>query len=244
MAAKKQNYPVILGTSEGESGFFGLEEAVALVKIFKKKYNVSAFLHLDHGKDIDIIKNAIKVGYDSVHFDGSSLPIEENLKKTKYVVALAHKKGILAEGEIGYLRGSSKIHNKHIVIKKEDLTNPESAALFVKETKADLLAIAIGNVHGLSKKSPNLDLERLRKIKTKAFLVLHGGSGISGHDIKKTIINGITKININTELRIAWRTALLQSLKKQQEQIKPYKILPMAISAVQQKVEEKIKLFK
>lgn len=240
-AAQKLKSPVILGTSEGESNFLGLEETIALFEISRMKYNVSAYLHFDHGKDIDLIKRAVDFGYLSIHFDGSGLSFEENIEKTKKVVKYAHSRGVLVEGELGYIRGSSEAYKKKIKIKKEDLTSPEQVFQFVKETGVDSLAISIGNVHGIYKGQPRLDFERLKEIsrKTNAFLVLHGGSGIPQKEIKKAIALDIIKININTELRVVWK----ESLKKMRSEIKPYKVLSQAQKSIQEKVEQKIKLF-
>jgi len=228
-AARKMKSPVILGTSEGESKFLGLEEILALVEISKMKYKVSAFLNLDHGKDLDYIKKAIDFGYSAVHFDGSDLSLEKNMKYAKRIVEYAHKKGVLVEGEIDN-------------IKEKSLTSPDKAKRFIEQTKVDSLAMAIGSAHGMYK-NPKLDFERLKQIKenTNVFLVLHGGSGIPDMQIKKAIKLGINKININTELRLAWKGTLAKSLKSQE--VKPYKILPQAQKAVQHKVEEKIEVF-
>lgn len=263
-AAQKMKSPVILGTSEGESRYLGLKEIVALVEISKinpvrdseneekaisggisngVKYKVPAFLNLDHGKDLNWIKKAIDFGYPAVHFDGSELPFKKNIKCAKKIVEYAHKKGVLVEGELGYLRGDSKFHKKTARIEKEDLTLSEKAYRFVKETKVDSLAIAIGNIHGIYTGMPKLDFERLKEInkKTKAYLVLHGGSGIPKTEIKKAIKFGIVKVNINTELRLTWKKTLEKSFKTQE--IRPYKILPKVQKAIQKKVEEKINLF-
>lgn len=246
LAAKKLRSPVILGTSQGESNFLGLSAIVPLIygQIFELKINPdSVFLNLDHGKEINYIKKAIEVGYQMVHFDGSDLSLKNNIKKIKGIIKYAHKKGVLVEGELGYLREKSEVHQGKFKIKKEDLTKPEEVVKFVAETNVDALAIAIGNIHGIYKRMPKLDLKRLREIskKSNVFLVLHGGSGISSNEIKKAIKSGITKININTELRLAWKKSLEQSLKT--KEIKPYKILPQVSKAVQKVVEEKIKLF-
>ncbi len=229
-AAERMKTPVILGTSEGESKFLGLKEISALVEISKMKYKVPVFLNLDHSKDLDYIKKAIDFGYSAVHFDGSGLSLEKNVKYAKKVVEYAHKRGVLVEGEIDS-------------IKEKSLTSPDKAERFVEQTKVDSLAIAIGSAHGMFKKA-KLDFERLKQIrkKTNAFLVLHGGSGVSDMQIKKAIKLGINKININTELRLAWKRTLAKSLKAQE--IKPYKILPKVQKAVQEKVEEKVKVFK
>ena len=244
-AAKKLSAPVILGTSEKESKFLGLEETIAQVRILENKMGLKLFLHLDHGKDLNYIKRAIDLGFDSVHFDGSELPFKENLKSTKEIVNYGHKKDVLVEGELGYLRGESRFfQKKKVAIKKEDLTKPEQAQEFVEKTKVDLLAPAIGNVHGIYPEMPELDFERLKEInqKTDAFLVLHGGSGLSRDEIKKAIKSGIQKININTELRLVWRESLQKILKTSKE-IKPYIILPQVSQAIEKKVEKYIKLF-
>jgi len=255
-AAQKMKSPVILGTSEGESRYLGLKEIVALVEISKIKYRVSAFLNLDHGKDLNWLKKAIDYGYSVVHFDGSELPFKENIKCAKKIVEYAHKKRVLVEGELGYLRGESKFHKKIARIEKEDLTLPEKAYRFVKETKVDSLAIAIGNIHGIYTGMPKLDFERLKEINKKihpvkfasqsfneagAYLVLHGGSGIPKTEIKKAIKFGIVKVNINTELRLTWKKTLEKSFRIQE--IRPYKILPKVQKAIQEKVEEKVNLF-
>ncbi len=242
-AAQKTKSPVILGTSQGELNYLGLKEVLALVEISKLRSLTSLFLNLDHGKDLNWIKKAIDFGYSAVHFDGSELPFKKNIKYAKRIVEYAHKKGVLVEGELGYLRGGSNFHKKIARIEKEDLTLPEKAYKFVRETKVDSLAIAIGNIHGIYAGMPKLDFERLKEIndKTNAFLVLHGGSGIPKAEIKKAIKFGIVKVNINTELRLIWKKTLEKSFKIQE--IRPYKILPKVQKAIQKKVEEKMNLF-
>ncbi len=241
--------PVIIGTSEGESKFLGLKQAVALIKIFRKETKLPMFLNLDHGKSFGYIKKAIEAGYNMVHFDGSELPLSENIKITKKIVGIAHKKGVLVEGEVGFIPGSSQILNKAPKIKKEDLTNPNEALKFIKVTGVDSLAISIGTLHGMKAlgENPHLNLQRLKEIRKKigdkAFLVLHGGSGTPEEDIKNAIKLGIVKININTELRLAYTNALKKALKENPKETTPYKYLPQVIEAVQKVVEEKIKLF-
>ncbi len=226
-AAKKLKAPVILGTSQGELKYLGLEEVIALVEISKNKYGLKVFLNLDHGSDLKLIKKCVDYGFSAVHFDGSSLPLEKNTEYAKTIVQYAHKRGVLVEGELDAIGGKG-------------LTSLIEAKRFVKETGVDSLAVAIGNVHGIKK--VKLDLSRLKDIcKVKAFIVLHGGSGISGDQIKKAIKLGVVKINVNTELRIAWKEGLKKALKG--GEIKPYKIMPFVQEAIQKKVEEKIKLF-
>lgn len=228
-AAEKMKSPVILGTSEGENKFLGLEEILALVEISRMKYKVSAFLNLDHGKDLNLIKKAIDYGFSAVHFDGSGLPLEKNMKYAKKVVEYAHGKGVLVEGELDS-------------IEKESLSSLNEIERFVKETKVDSLAIAIGSIHGLHR-DVKLNFERLKEInkKTNVFLVLHGASGIPNVQVRKAIELGIVKININTELRLVWKRTLAKGLKTQE--IKPYKILSYVQKSIQEKVEKKLKLF-
>ncbi|MCX6720265.1 MAG: class II fructose-bisphosphate aldolase family protein [Candidatus Staskawiczbacteria bacterium] len=241
--------PIILGTSEGESNFFGLEEAVALRDVLRKKFNLPIFLNLDHGKSFEYLKQAIDAGYDMVHFDGSKLPLEENIEITKQVVKYAHKKGVTVEGEVGRLgTDSSTIYLEKFEIKEEYLTKPDEALRFVKETKVDLLAVSIGNFHGIEASGidPNLRLDVLRAVKAKTgniFLVLHGGSGTPEDDIKEAIKIGIEKININTELRLAFSGNLRRALNNNPEEITPYKFLPDAQKSVEGVVNRKIGLF-
>jgi len=248
-AAQNLKSPVIIGTSEGESKFMGPGEAVALVASFRKQYGLPIFLNLDHGKNFDYIKEVIDLGYDAVHFDGSELNLEENIKMSRKVVEYSHKKKVFIEGEVGIIAGASEILKNIPEIKEENFTKPEEALKFVKEAKVDSLAINVGTLHGMGilKKDPSINLDRLKEIKEKlagkAFLVLHGGSGTQEEDIRKAIELGIVKININTELRAAFTDTLEKSMKENPEEITPYKYFPEVIDAVQKIVEDKIKLF-
>lgn len=242
--------PAILGTSEGESKFFGLEEAVALRDILRKKTGAAVFLNLDHGKSFEYLKQAMDAGYDMVHFDGSKLPVQENIKITKKVKNYAKRRGVVVEGEMGVLgTESSKIYTEKFEIKEENLTKPEEAQDYVKKTGVDLLAVSIGNFHGIevSGIDPNLRLDLLEKIKqavgSKAMLVLHGGSGTPEDDIKESIKLGIVKININTEIRLAFSGNLRKSLAENNEEVVPYKFMPKAKAAVAAVVGYKINLF-
>ena len=248
-AAIEMKSPIILGTSEKESNFIGLKQAVFLVESYKKSFNAPFFLNLDHGKSYQYIKKAIDFGYDAVHFDGSNLSIDENIKITKKVVKYALKKRVFVEGEIGIIpTDSSKVYQRKLAIKEEYLTKPYEASLFLQSTNVNSLAVSIGTFHGIQTdgKNPKINLERLEKIKKrvgKNFLALHGGSGTSSTDLKKAIKIGIVKININTDLRISYTKNLRKELEKNPEEIAPYKYLPAAIIAVKEKVKEKIKLF-
>lgn len=248
-AAKETKSPVILGTSEGESKFFGIEEAVALRNVLRKNTGASIFLNLDHGRSFEYVKQAIDAGYDMVHLDESKLSLEENIKLTKEVVKYAKWKNVLVEGEVGRVgNDSSRIYSEKFEIKEENLARPEEAVKFVKETRVDLLAVGIGNFHGIevSGIDPNLRLDVLKSIKEKVgdeFLVLHGGSGTPEDDIKGAIKLGIVKININTELRLAFSGNLRRFLDSNPEEITPYKFLASAQNSVKKLTELKINLF-
>jgi len=247
-AAKNLKSPIILGTSEGESKFVGLQEAVAMRNVLRKKTGLPIFLNLDHGKSYAYVKQAIEAGYDMVHFDGSKLPLEGNIKITKKVVAAAKRKNTVVEGEVGRIgTDASRVYTEKFQIKEEDLTRLEDAALYVKKTGVNVLAVSIGTFHGIdiSGVSPNLRLDALRQIKAKADLpfVLHGGSGTPEQDVKEAIALGIAKININTETRLAFSNALRKKLEIDKDEIVPYKYLPEPIFAVQQVVEKYIALF-
>lgn len=238
-AAKNLNAPVILGTSEGESKFFGLEEAVALRNVLRKKTGWPIFLNLDHGKSLEYVKKAIDAGYDMAHFDGSKLTLEENIKIFKEVKKYAKWRGVLTEGEVGQIEFETK---------EENLTKADEAKKFAGEASADLLAVSIGNFHGsgAEKQESQLRLDRLSEIKKflpRAVFVLHGGSSIREENIKEAIKMGVVKVNINTEIRMAFSENLRRALKNTEE-ITPYKYLQKPTESVKLIVEEKIKLFK
>lgn len=247
--AKNLRAPVILGTSEGESKFVGLRQAVAMRDALRKETGLPIFLNLDHGKSFDYLKEAMLAGYDMVHFDGSKLPLDENIKISKKVATYAHKKGVIVEGEVGrFGTDASRLYTEKFEIKEEDLTRPEEALKYLLATNVDILAVSIGTFHGIdiSGVSPSLRLDRLKEIISnptakKIPLVLHGGSGTPQEDVKKAIALGICKININTDIRLAFAKNL--KLQLDANEIVPYKYLAKAIEAVQIVVEEKIRLF-
>lgn len=241
--------PIFVGTSEGERKHLGLKQAVNLVKAFREEFGIPVFLNADHHKSFESVKNAVDAGYDCILADFSSLSFEENIKMTKQSVEYAKSKNsdIIVEGELGYLRGESKIQKEIIEIKPEDLTKPEEASQFVKETGVDMLASAVGNIHGIAANAPKLDFARIAEIKKAvgdgAYLVLHGGSGMSGADFKNAIAAGISVIHINTEIRMAFTEALKETLAENPEETTPYKILTPSIGAMKKVIEEKLKIF-
>ena len=247
-AAQNLKSPIILGTSEGESKFFGFEEAVAIRNILRKKTGLPIFLNLDHGKSFEYLKEAILAGYDMVHFDGSNLNLQDNIKISKELVKFAKWRGVIVEGEVGrFGTDASKMYAEKFEIKEEDLTKADDAQAYLNKTGVDVLAVNVGTFHGIdtSGVSPNIRLDRLKEIrqKTSTPFVLHGGSGTPEEDIKMAIQLGIVKININTETRLAFSNTLRKTLQTNKDEITPYKYLLSAINAVQFVVEKNIKLF-
>ena len=255
-AAQNLKSPIILGTSEGESKFVGLQEAVAMRNVLRQKTGLPIFLNLDHGKSFEYLKEAMLAGYDMVHFDGSKLELSENIKISNQVKKFAKWKGVVVEGELGKIStDASRVYTEKFEIKEGDLTNPEDAKDYVKKTGVTILAVSVGTFHGIdiAGVSPNIRLDRLKEIsfvlrqaqdKTKPIgFVLHGGSGTPEEDIKEAIKLGIVKININTETRLAYSNALRKTLETNKEEIVPYKYLGDAINAVCQVTDKNIRLF-
>lgn len=248
-AAQNQQAPVIIETSAREAEFFGQKNFLSIAENFRQETNLPILTNLDHGPGLEECQKAIEAGYNLIHFDGSELPYEENVKITKALVEQAHQKGILVEGEINKILGSSAPHpteDAESIQASGSYTDPEKAADFVSQTGVDILAVFVGNLHGTYRMPPKLDLERLKMIaeKLSCFLSLHGGSGLLEEDVKKAIqVGKIAKINVNTELRIAYRETL-ENVLKGSEEVAIYKIMPPVIAAVQKVVEEKIQFFK
>lgn len=251
-SAQELDVPVIIGVSEGERDFIGVKRIALMIKSLREEFNYPIFLNADHTHSLEKIKEAVEAGFDAVLFDGGKLPFEENIKRTKEVVEYVKSVNseILVEGELGYLGGSSVILKeipKDAAIKPEDLTDPEEATRFVKETGIDLLAPAVGNIHGMFKNAPNpnIDIERISKLRNMAGvpIVLHGGSGIRDDDFTKAIDAGISIIHINTEIRLAWREGMEKSLKENLEEVVPYKLLPTVIKEIKSAVDKRLKLF-
>ena len=249
-AAAEFKTPVFVGTSEGERKHLGLKQAVGLVKAFREEFVIPIFLNADHTKNFEGVVAAVDAGYDAILADFSALSFEENVKLTKQSVEYAKSKNpdIIVEGELGYVRGESKIQKEIIEIKAEDLTKPEEAEQFVRETGVDMLAPAVGNIHGIVTNSKeSIDIERVSNIKKAVgeniYLVLHGASGLIETDLKNSINAGISMIHINTEIRIAFTETLRKSVAGMPEETTPYKILTPSVEAMKKVIEEKLKIF-
>ena len=252
-AARNLNFPILIGVSEGEREFIGTSQAAALISSLRNEYNYPIFLNADHTHSLDKVKEAAIAGFDEILFDGSKLPLEENIKQTKEAVSIVKSinPNALVEGEIGYIGSSSEIVDE---IPKESLilTTPGEAKRFADETGIDVLAPAVGNMHGLLKSMltgevhKKLNIELIAKIKeiiNGKFMTLHGGSGTADEDFINAIKAGITIVHVNTEIRVAWRKGVEQGLKQNSEEVAPYKILPPAVSEIEKVVSGRLKLF-
>ena len=264
-AAIKMKSPVIIQTSEGAIEYAGMNYLIAMAREAAKE-KIPMALHLDHGKNLDTIKAAIKNGYSSVMFDGSSLPHDQNAKITKQVVAWARAKKVSVEAEIGALAGIEDLVS--VEARDAKLTDPEEAAQFAKETGCDALAVAIGTSHGAFKfkGKTHLDIERLAKIAklVNIPIVLHGASGVLedvkaiavhhgakigeargvlDEDIKQAIKHGVAKVNIDTDLRLAYTAGIREAVDTLPEVIDPRKILEPAYLLMREVAMRKMKLF-
>lgn len=239
---------VMVGTSEGESEFIGLKEAVALVKAMQEEFNFPVFLNADHFKSFEKCKEAIDAGYDSIIIDASKLPNEENIALTKQVVDYTRSvnSSISVEGELGYLRGSSEVQTK-VEISAADYSKPEEVADFVSRTGVDRMAIVFGNIHGIvTEQEERLDIEHFSKIvsaESRPYYVLHGASGLKDDDISAAIKAGIVNVHFNTELRVAYKEGIHQVFHDKPEETTPYKYLSPAVEEVKKVVAQKIKVF-
>lgn len=255
-AAKELNKPVMIGVSEGERDFVGVKQIAALVKIYREELNTPIFLNADHTHSLEGIKIAADAGFDEVLFDGSKLPLEENLKQTKEAVAIAKaiNPEIIVEGELGYIGSASAILEntpEGAALSSEMFTKPEEALAFIKETGIDVFSPAVGNMHGLLKSmvtgevKKRLDIARIGEIKKMCgvFMTLHGGSGTDDNDFVAAIKAGINIVHVSTELRLAWRRGIEKDLKEKPSEVAPYKLLTGAEEEVRKVVLERMKLF-
>ncbi|MBT6034395.1 MAG: class II fructose-1,6-bisphosphate aldolase, partial [Candidatus Jacksonbacteria bacterium] len=246
-AAEEEDSPIILQTSEGGVEYAGMDYLAAIINVAAQS-RVPVVFHLDHGKKLEVVKQALKNGYSSVMYDGSSLPFDENVHRTRQVVRWAKNYGVSVEAELGAIPGIEDL----VKVKETEsfYTDPEEAAVFVKETGCNALAISIGTAHGIekSKKAIALDFKRLENIKESISipLVLHGASsvpqalikeintyggkvkkarGIPDAQIKKAISLGISKVNTDTDIRLAFTAAVRKELSTNAELYDPRKIL-------------------
>ena len=251
-AAQDLKVPVLIGVSEGEREFLGTRQIAALVRSLREEFDFPIFLNADHSYSLAKVQEAAGSGFDLVVFDASTLPFEENVRQTKEAVEAAKSinPAILVEGEIGYIGTGSAIHAE-VPEQSKGLTTAAEARQYAEGTGIDLLAPAVGSMHGMLKSMvqgttrKRLDIARIAEIKNAArvALTLHGGSGTDDEDLRKAIAAGINVIHINTELRVAWRRGLEDALRKEPDQVVPYKILLFAVESVKQVARSRMILF-
>ena len=244
--AKTLEVPVIIGVSEGERDFIGLEQVISLVKTAREN-GLPVFINADHTYSIERARIAIDAGVDSIIIDEAEKTLEENIKLTKEVVDYAKTKSseVLVEGELGFIGKSSKLLEKVPAgVSLDTQTKPEEAMEFVRATGVDLLAPSVGNIHGMVKTgNPKLNIERIKAIREAVVipLVLHGGSGIQDEDFIKAIEVGVRIIHINTELRVAYKEGVEEGLRS--GEIAPYKFLAEGVAEMKKVVRNRLKLF-
>ena len=265
-AAEELASPAIIALSEGAIKYAGFRNIVEMVTLAAKERTVPISLHLDHGKDMDLIARCIEEGFTSVMIDGSALPFEENVAVTAAIVQKARSKGVSVEGELGKLAGIED--NVSVAEREAILTDPAQAAEFVKRTGVDALAIAVGTSHGAYKfkGEARLAIDRISEIAARVptLLVLHGASGVKQENVDiankygaaikgakgvpddaivEAIRRGISKVNIDTDMRIAFTAYVRKALAEKPEEIDPRKVLGPGRDAIAAVVREKMKLF-
>ena len=242
-AATEERAPVILQVSQGAIRYAGLHFAAGLVKIAGENTDVPVALHLDHGTDFEQNVLCLREGFTSLMFDGSDLPLEENIRISKIVCEIAHICGIPVETELGKVlkRGATPEEVKAA------MADPDEARRFIEETGADSLAVAIGSIHALLSQSAGLDIERLREIHQaipEVPLVLHGASGVKEDSVVESLDHGIAKVNVATYLSQAFTYAMFDHLKANPKVEDPRQHLVAAREAAKERVREKIRLFR
>lgn len=244
-AAVNQKTPVIVQTSCGTANYVGHRNLVAVCRSMAEEYGVNVVLHLDHCKEFDEIRKAIDAGYSSVMFDGSALPLKENILGTRRVVDYAKAHGnVSVEAELGTVGGTED----GIVVSQAEVryTEPSDAKEFVEKTGIDALAVAIGTNHGQYKSKTEINFERLAQIHSAVHipLVIHGGTGVKDEDVKRVIDLGIRKFNVGTELLVGWNRKSKECYEKNKENVSNRENVMPCLEEIQSIVEHKISLFK
>ena len=250
-AAQKTNSPVLIEVSQGEVEALGLENVRDMVDNYREEYGIEMYLNLDHSPTVEACKRAIDAGYEFIHIDISQAnhdaPYEEIVAKTKEVVEYAKFTGALVESEPHYFAGGSNVHDEGIDYEeiKKTFSTPEGAKEFVDATGIDTFAAAIGNLHGKYNVPKELDLELLGRIRAaiECQISLHGGSGTPLHYFEDAARGGVSKININTDMRVVFRESLEKVLRENPTEYAVVKLMPQVYEAVQVVVEEKINAF-
>lgn len=242
-AAENLESPVIIGIVTPLLHRVTIEQIVALMCSMARESKVPVAVHLDHGKRWDVVERVMKAGATSVMYDGSTLPLEQNIEGTLRIVQAARAFGVTTEAELGYV-GTNHEETTADDVTPALFTKPQEVRLFAERTGVDALAIAVGNAHGIYKRPPKLDFELIGKIReqTTAHLVLHGASGIPPLDIQKAIALGIRKVNYFTEIACASHALLRDKLGMSPTPVPFYSFIPDIRSAVQETVETCIRI--
>lgn len=242
-AAVRAKSPAIIQVSEGAISYMGIKPITHIVSTVAKNVAtpVPIALHLDHGRSLDSIFECINAGFSSVHIDASHLPMDENINLSKQVVDIAHRKKVWVQGEVGAIVGG---HGKGGGNIKIPLVEPKDVINFVKKTRVDTIAAAVGTAHGVYK-SQDIKINLIKEIieGAKVPFVLHGGSGNKPAKIKQAIKTGVRVINIGSDIKIAFSTTLINNCEKNKEERDPRNLLRPTIKAVEKVVYEKMKLF-
>lgn len=250
-AAQKKQSPVLVEVSKGEVDALGHDNVRDMVDNYKEQYGIEIFINLDHSPSVEDAKAGIEAGFEFIHIDVSQAnhdaSDEEIINATKQVVEMAKLTGALVESEPHYFGGSSNVHSEafdYNVIKKT-FSTPEGARHFVEATGIDTYAAAIGNLHGLYPVPKVLDIELLAQVRQAipCNISLHGGSGTPGHYFEEAVKVGVQKININSDMRKAYRDTLVKVLEENKTEYAVVKLMGTVIDAVQAVVESKIDLF-
>lgn len=250
-AAKRKNAPVLVEVSKGEVDAIGLDNVRDMVENYKAEYGIEMYINLDHSPTVEDAIEGIEAGFEFIHIDISqanhNASDEEIIQRTKQVVEAAKLTGALVESEPHYFGGSSNLHKEAIDYDeiKKTFSTPDGAKVFVDATGIDTFAAAIGNLHGKYPVPKKLDLELLKQIR-KAIdcnISLHGGSGTPGHYFEDAAKIGVTKININSDMRVAYRNTLEKVLKENESEFAVVKLMGQVIKEVQKVVEQKINTF-
>ena len=240
-AAVEERAPFILGVTGGGLRHMGVEFAAAIGRTVAEMAEVPVALHLDHGSSFEIVMRCLRAGFSSVMFDGSRLPLQENMAITKQIVRVAHSMGVSVEAEVGAIGGVED--DLSLAASDALVTDPKEAISFYEETGVDALAVAVGNAHGMYKSIPDIRIDIVQTI-SEALpipLVLHGGSDIPEATIRQAIVAGCSKINVSTEFQLAFTDGLRQALADESLH-DSRKCLGPAREAVRKVVVEKIRL--
>ncbi len=240
-AAKDEQSPFIFGASPGLIRFMGIKNLVAIARNMADETGLPIALHLDHGVSFKLAVECIREGFSSVMFDGSQYPLEENIRLTKQVVAVAHAVGVTVEAELGAI-GSVE---DDVTNENRAVVDPQEAIYFWQETRVDALAIAVGTAHGMYKGEPKIHFDIIDQVSQtiEAPIVLHGGSGVPDEAIRKAISLGVSKINVNSENQVAGTNKIRELLNKNPDLFDPRKYLVPMRDAVTEVVRAKMRLF-